>query len=153
MPRGDRPIGFVSLIAEQERAACERDGRIAHVAKRDGTENGKKERDLAGKGTVQSPQIVLPASLEPALLMLYGALTIEELWKASVTALRTAMAIHDLSMALFPAEKSAGTLRVSNPVPNLKLYAAKIDAMSPVHAVLARDPGLVEENRRLHRSG
>ena len=47
--------------------------------------------------------------------MLYGALTIEELWKASVTALRTAMAIHDLSMALFPAEKSAGTLRVSNP--------------------------------------
>ncbi len=97
-----------------------------------------KEQDFVGNGIVQGPQTALSASLEPALLMLHGALTIEELWQAAVMALRTAMATHDLSMALFPAENSAGTLRVSNPLPDLKIHAAKIDSMSPVHAVLAR---------------
>ena len=99
------------------------------------------EQDLTDNRIVRSPQTALGHSLESALLMLHGALSIEDLWQAALRASRTALEIHNASMALFPAENSAGTLRVSNPIPDSKFNAAKSDALAAVDAFLAKHPG------------
>jgi DNA-binding CsgD family transcriptional regulator len=72
--------------------------------------------------------------------MLHGALSVEELWQAINGGLRTAITFHHVSMALLPNGNSPGVLRVSNPVANLRLYAAKIEAMAPVYGILTRNP-------------
>ena len=83
----------------------------------------------------------MPASVEPTLLVLHKTLVIEELWRAALVALREALRVHDASMALFPAEKSAGIFRVSNTVRDSELNGTEIDAMSILQALLVRDPG------------
>ena len=89
---------------------------------------------------VVHPRFVSLASFEPSLLILHAALSIEELWQAVSKAAQAAFNCCNLTMVLFPAENSFGTLRSSNAVPDLKLYAAIIEATDPVHAVLARYP-------------
>jgi DNA-binding CsgD family transcriptional regulator len=89
---------------------------------------------------IANPRVSALAPCEPELLILHGALDIEQFWEAVIIALRSALMFHHSSMALLPAERFPGTLRVSNPVAHLKLYAAKIEAMAPVYAILARNP-------------
>jgi DNA-binding CsgD family transcriptional regulator len=127
-------------MISEERADCRSGGGMASTGERSG-ENGMKAQDLAREKIVQGPEIALPASLGPALLMLHRALIIEELWQGVLMALQAALEIHNVSMALFPAENSAGILLVSNPASDSKLDSTKIDAMSPAHAFLARRPG------------
>ena len=98
------------------------------------------EQDLADNGIVSRPKTALGYWLEPALLMLHGALSIEDLWQAALRASRAALNIHNVSMALFPAESSAATLRVSNPIPDSRLNAAKGDVLAAVDAFLAKHP-------------
>jgi hypothetical protein len=81
------------------------------------------------------PRVPASASCEPGLLILHAALNIEELWQAVTKSLRAALAVYNCSMSLSPSENGPGVLRVSNRVADLKLYAAKIEAMAPVYAV------------------
>ena len=74
------------------------------------------------------------------LVTLHGALNVEELWQAINKTLRSTLRFHHCSMALQPRENGPASLRVSNPVADLRLYAAKIEAMAPVYAILTRNP-------------
>ena len=105
---------------------------------------------VSGKEVVKSKRlpvdpIALPgfltlASLELALLTLQAALRIDELWQAVTKVLRSSLAFHNLCMALMPIEDGPGVLRTSNPVADMRRNAAKVEAMAPVYAVLARRP-------------
>ena len=92
------------------------------------------------KPLAQRPRVSTLAQFEPGLLILHEALDIEELWQAVAKALRSALPVHNMSMSLSPSEDAPGALRVSFPVADPKLYAAKIEAMAPVYAILARHP-------------
>ena len=72
--------------------------------------------------------------------MVHGALSVEEFWMAATRILRFALTFHQSSMALLPAGNSPGALRVSNPVPDLGLYGAKMEAMAPVYVISMRNP-------------
>jgi DNA-binding CsgD family transcriptional regulator len=77
---------------------------------------------------------------EHGLMVLHEALDIEEFWQAATRSLRSALPVHNLSMSLSPSKDAPGSFRVSFPVADPKLYAAKIEAMVPVYAILARHP-------------
>ena len=79
-------------------------------------------------------------SADPMLVTLHGTLNVEELWQAINKTLRKTLSFHHCSMALQPRENGPASLRVSNPVADLRLYAAKIEAMAPVYAILTRNP-------------
>ncbi|MFZ0708424.1 MAG: helix-turn-helix transcriptional regulator [Terrimicrobiaceae bacterium] len=90
--------------------------------------------------TAKHPRALALAPFEPGLLNLHEALDIDEFWQAATKALRSALPFHNMSMSLSPSKDAPGSFRVSFPVADPKLYAAKIEAMVPVYAILARHP-------------
>lgn len=65
----------------------------------------------------------------------HSALTVGEFWRAVTRILRSTLTFHQSSMALLPEGNSPGALRVSNPVVDTRLYAAKMEAMTPVYVI------------------
>jgi DNA-binding CsgD family transcriptional regulator len=103
--------------------------------------NGMEEPDFFAP-ECSDWQSALPASFEPALLALHSALIVEELWQGVLMALQAALEIEDVAMALYPAEKSAGILRVTNSVRDLQFDFTNPEATSVLQALLDQCSGV-----------
>ena len=82
-----------------------------------------------------------PEPTHAALVALQRALTPDEVWQASNQLLRATMPVFHVLMGLPCLGTRPVYLRTTLPVPDTEGYFAKLDAVAPMAAMLAQNPG------------